>query len=258
MDPYLEKHWRDIHAGLIVYARDQLESRLPRSLMARVEERIVFECDEREHHRYPDARVVESSHREPEGGGTALAVATEEAVESFVVRIDTEPMTETFIEILDASTGNRVVTVIEFLSLSNKTPGESMTSYRRKQQELRSGNVSLVEIDLLRSGERGRVLPQRTLKPRKRKTYMACVRRGWQPGLAELFPISLRQPLPPIKIPFRQTDEEIRLELQPLIGQAYLKGRYSDNLDYRLPAEPPLEGDDAARADELLKAAGRR
>ncbi len=31
-----------------------------------------------------------------------------------------EPITETFIEIIDAGTGQRVVTVIEFLSLSKK------------------------------------------------------------------------------------------------------------------------------------------
>jgi hypothetical protein len=35
-----------------------------------------------------------------------------------------EPVTETYIEIIDAGTGQRVVTVIEFLSLSNKFPGE--------------------------------------------------------------------------------------------------------------------------------------
>ncbi|MFL5339567.1 MAG: DUF4058 family protein [Gemmataceae bacterium] len=43
MDPYLESHWRDVHASLIIYARDALRRVLPSSLRARVEERVVVE-----------------------------------------------------------------------------------------------------------------------------------------------------------------------------------------------------------------------
>ena len=30
MDPYLEEFWPDVHASLIIYARDQLEEQLPK------------------------------------------------------------------------------------------------------------------------------------------------------------------------------------------------------------------------------------
>ena len=40
MDPYLEAHWRDVHARLIIYASDALQGVLPHPLRARVEERI--------------------------------------------------------------------------------------------------------------------------------------------------------------------------------------------------------------------------
>lgn len=43
MDPYLEQFWRDVHASLIIYARDQLQTRLPAGLRVRVEERVVVE-----------------------------------------------------------------------------------------------------------------------------------------------------------------------------------------------------------------------
>jgi len=43
MDPYLEAHWRDVHASLIIYARDALQGVLPGSLRARVEERVLPE-----------------------------------------------------------------------------------------------------------------------------------------------------------------------------------------------------------------------
>ena|SRR5947209_5900130 len=40
MDPYLEQFWRDVHASLVIYLRDQLQGRLPPDLRARVEERV--------------------------------------------------------------------------------------------------------------------------------------------------------------------------------------------------------------------------
>ena len=61
MDPYLEAHWRDIHAGLIIYSRDALQGVLPGSLRARVEERVLLETPTgfADHPLFPDVRVVE-------------------------------------------------------------------------------------------------------------------------------------------------------------------------------------------------------
>jgi len=35
MDPWMELHWRDVHARLIIYIADQLQSQLPEPLVAR-------------------------------------------------------------------------------------------------------------------------------------------------------------------------------------------------------------------------------
>ena len=61
MDPYLEEHWRDVHAALIIYARDALQGVLPGSLRARVEERVLLETPVgfADHPLFPDVRVVE-------------------------------------------------------------------------------------------------------------------------------------------------------------------------------------------------------
>lgn len=60
MDPYLEKHWRDVHHNLITYSRDQIQTRLPSHLRARVEERMFVEADAGENRNiYPDMHVVE-------------------------------------------------------------------------------------------------------------------------------------------------------------------------------------------------------
>lgn len=60
MDPYLEAHWRDVHAGLIIYSRDALQGVLPGSLRARVEERVLLETPHgfTSHPRFPDVRIV--------------------------------------------------------------------------------------------------------------------------------------------------------------------------------------------------------
>src|SRR5437868_1785260 len=72
MDPYLEQHWRDVHASLIIYARDQLQPQLPGKLVARVEERLVVEPEDGDGRSiFPDVRVVEQPSKE--AGGTLLA-----------------------------------------------------------------------------------------------------------------------------------------------------------------------------------------
>ena len=74
---------------------------------------------------------------------------------------------------------------------------------------------------------------------------------------AELYPISLRQRLPVLPIPLREKDADLTLDLQRLIEQSYTNGRY-DRTDYSRECEPPLRGDDAGWAGELLTKAGRR
>src|ERR1700722_19692115 len=111
MDPYLEKHWGDVHSRFVLYACDQMQSCLPSDLYARVEERDYLENDGIQgRNMLPDVRVIENGH----GGPTKVAVEGNVAVaEPYVLYLENEPITETFIEIHDANSGNRVITVIE-------------------------------------------------------------------------------------------------------------------------------------------------
>jgi hypothetical protein len=84
-----------------------------------------------------------------------------------------------------------------------------------------------------------------------------CVTRGWKRNYWELYRIALREPLPTIRVPLRETDPDVPLNLQTLMERCYTNGRY-DDLDYRHDPDPPLESHDAAWASELLNAAGRR
>ena len=92
MDPYLEQHWPDVHARLILYACDQLEDQLPGDLIARVEERVVFEADDGGLRvAYPDVKIAEH-HR----AGPSAAVSSRARVsEPVIVEYEDEPATET-------------------------------------------------------------------------------------------------------------------------------------------------------------------
>ena len=66
MDPYLESHWRDIHARMIIQAAERLQEVLPDDLRARVEERVFVESTlGAERGVYPDVRVLEGPPRRP-------------------------------------------------------------------------------------------------------------------------------------------------------------------------------------------------
>jgi hypothetical protein len=218
MDPYLEPFWGDVHAGFIVYASEQLQGRLPHDLRARVQERV-----------YVDSPNPLS-----------------------------EPVTETFITTIDIGSGRHVVTVIEVLSPANKRRGPGRDLYLQKQGELIEGKVSLVEIDLLRAGQwllpvaPGR-LPRSHLEP-----YRILVRRGWKRSTAEFYSVPLRQRLPGIRVPLRETDEDVPLDLQPVLDHCYDAAGFQDDIDYELEPDPPLDADDAAWADALLREKGLR
>jgi hypothetical protein len=250
MNPYLEQSWRDVHHRLITYAGDQIAPRLPRDLRARIDERVfVASEDELERGIYPDIRVVErpAMKSSPSSGASNLALA-----EPIVVRVDSEPMREAYIKIVEAGSGDRVVTVIEFLSLSNKVSGDGRDQYLQKQKECLGGRVSLVEIDLLRSGKRAMAIPESRVPRRCRTPYRICVKRGWVRSAFELYPVPIQFPLPAIRIPLRKSDTDIALELQPLIDSCYRNGVY-DDINYQRPPNPPLDAEDEAWADELLK-----
>lgn len=257
MDPYLEQFWRDIHARCIIYAADQLQAHLPADLRARVEERVFVEpVFGVARSVYPDIRVVERGRGRP---ATAAVEPEPATAEPLVIYLPDEPVTERYIEIIDVGSGRRVVTVIEVLSLSNKSPGEGQELYRRKQRELKDGQVNLVEIDLLRAGDRVLAIGLSRIPVTHRTPYQVCVyRAAADVPCYEIYRVPLRERLPVIKLPLRPTDADITLDLQALIDQCYRNGGYDEDIDYSVEPEPPFEVEDARWADALLRQAGRR
>lgn len=256
MDPYLELRWEGVHQSLIIYARDAIQPQLPDDLWALAQERVYVESgDEQVRHVIPDVHV---SRRYPASqtspgtlreGGVALA-------EPIVFELHEPLVTESYLGIQERN-GGRVVTEIEFLSAANKRGGVGQEKYLEKQAALLRSDTSLVEIDLVRAGRRVLALPPHEIPLEYRGDYLACVSPGWQRNRRELYPLPLRQRLPVLPIPLRPHESPVLLDLQALLDQAYTTGRY-DHLDYRQSLDPPLSAEDAAWAEALLRAAGRR
>ncbi len=165
--------------------------------------------------------------------------------------------TESYIEIVDASSGNRVVTAIEFLSPTNKHPGPGRRKYLRKQLGVIRSGANLVEVDLTRAGKRTLAIREAEVPLSHCTTYRISVWRSEPEGQYELYRAPLLRRLPPIRIPLRATDNDLVLDLQPLIDRCYAVGRY-DDLDYRADPSPPLNTEDAKLADEWLRSKGLR
>ena len=190
-------------------------------------------------------------------GGRATESGIAIAEPTVTVHLDEEPTTQGYLEIVEVGSGNRVVTVIEFLSPSNKLPGEGQDLYLTKQKEVVAAGASLVEIDLTREGRRVLSIPPHRLAASHRTTYAACIRRASHPAMAELYGARLQHRLPVIPIPLRPSDAEVPLDLQALVDMCYERGRYDDT-DYRADPVPPLTPDDAAWANQLLRTQGKR
>ena len=250
MDPYLERRWLDVHTRMVAYASDQLNERLPADLAARTEERLSVESEGEEDSTdriAPDVRVVETRPFEvvesAQGGGVLAA--------PFKLVLDLDPQVERYIKIVGPD-DERLITVIELISPSNKI-GRGLEKFLKKRDELIEAGVNIVEIDLVRRGD-WRALLKPHMCPREMVSeYRVTVRPGGQWSEAYLYPVDLRKELPRIAIPLRKGDPQVFLDLQQLVTDAYVRGRYMGRLNYRGPLDPPLMGDDAQCAAEIVR-----
>ena len=248
MDPYLERHWGDVHQALVTYIRDRLQSSLPGDLRARMQERVYIELPEAGHEYDPDVRVIERPAPSSPGSATAVAEpATDTRIEDadpsmaepIVIHLDIEPVTEGYIEIVDIKSGHRVITSIEVLSPANKHAGQGQQLFRQKRSDMQRAGVNLIEIDLLRGGDRMLMIPDEQIPPSHRSDYQIGVWRAARPAAVSVDRVLLRQRLPVIRIPLRPTDPDAPLDLQAVVDQCYRNGGY-DDIDYSAEPDPRL------------------
>jgi len=247
----LEKRWGDVHHRLVQYSCDRLQHALPPDLRARVEERVFVEFEQDPPRRIiPDVTVYERKQSSDayslhERGGVAVA-------EPLIFRVREPEITEGYIEIRERA-GGKVITVIEFLSPANKIGGTGQQKYLEKQREILRSEASLVEIDLVRAGNRVLALPAAEIPTHFTRDYLATISPGWDHCTIELYRMPLRERLPVLPIPLRPDEQRIHLDLQALIDEAYEKGGH-DDLNYSEPLDPPLQEDEAGWIAAILRA----
>jgi hypothetical protein len=254
MDPYLEDHqiWTGVHASFIVYVRNHLQPQLRPRYVAAVEERVYVEGPDREI--APDVWL-----RQRRSGAQGEVAVLGEADAPVMVQVPELEVHEAYVTILDRDSGQRVVTVIEVLSPSNKYGGPGHVSYREKQRQVLSSDTHLVEIDLLRAGPHVLAVPEWLARGKGPYDYLVSVNRSQ--GLRdhfELYPRRLAERLPRVRIPLAAGDPDAVLDLQAVLEVTYDDGAYRDRLDYSRPCRPPLPEGEQAWADERLRAAGVR
>jgi hypothetical protein len=242
MDAFLELHWGDVHHRLITYLSDAIQVNLPDDLLARVEERFFVEADLAYSRRIvSDVLITETTppiRRTPGGGGAVVADSSEVLeAEPYVFELSRLDITEGYIEIRERD-GGRVITVIEVLSRANKLPGPGQEQYRKKQDEVLRSTASLVEIDLIRVGRRVLALPECDIPEKHRNDYLICVSPGWNRSRRELYALPLQKRLPIIRIPLRESDFSVKVDLQALIDHVYEAGRFH-HIDYSQELDPP-------------------
>jgi hypothetical protein len=136
-----------------------------------------------------------------------------------------------------------LVTVIELLSPINKYPGKYREQYEKKRFTfLDSFYVHFIDIDLLRHGIR---MAYDCKLPKTNYDYIAMVSRTYQRQMCEVWPIGIREPLPVLPVPLQRRGRDVPLDLGKALRTAYERARYELRIDYRFPAIPPLEQEDA-------------
>jgi len=245
MDPYLEGYlWPDVHNALANKIRQQLTPLLRPRYTARLGIYVVEDTTPESDVgiMYPTVnRLHIGSDDFSRLGGTATKVAT---TKRFCDLVDIQLIN---VEIRDAAS-NQLVTSIEILSPVNKRePG--LSAYRLKRGRLYQASVHLIEIDLIRRGTRP------ISHPRLQSAFYVIALTRSHARNTDVWPFTLRDPLPTIPIPLLPPDDDVALDLAAAFTAIYAEAAYDLSIDYQQDPPPPvLAEEDRAWARELGQA----
>jgi hypothetical protein len=249
MDPYVEEPslWPDFHAALLVAVRAALNAVLPPRYAAFIDRYVWLEeedSEERVRDGNPDVFVAEL------GGETTAAAVAVLAAPATVLLPSVRREGPRYLRIVDRES-RRVVTVIELLSPSNKEPGPDRDAYLAKRNEYLATGTNLIEIDLLRSGQRPPTREPASIP----SDYLILVSPASDFPRAGVWAFGVREPLPLVPVPLARGEAPVMLDLKRCLDRTYDEAPYQRVLDYTHPPTPPLTDTDATWAREMLSRA---
>ena len=259
MDPYLEgEMWQEFHATLANALRAQVLAALPPRYTALLAKRYVLDYHPTDPRRqkdrviYPDIHVATIHEAVPTYATAAAAKVVPPIAPVPMISPYTETVPQISIEIHDVAR-RRLVTLIEILSPANKE-GQGAADYDRRRHELLERELHLLELDLLRGGQR--ITLWGDWPP---AAYYVYLSRAQDRPITDLWPIGLREPLPTVPVPLLEPDPDVSLDLQAAVNACFDLVHYERLLDYAaLPPPPGLTPEDAAWVGERLIATGLR
>ena len=245
MNPWLEQDalWHDFHTSLLTGMREAIAQEVAPRYYVALEEHVYIHEPPEPVARFlgrPDLAIVRTG-----AAGVAASTAVMEAPVYTALPESLDVLHESYIEIRDTE-NERLVTVLELLSPSNKNAGYDRDAYIAKRRQYLLSDVNFIEIDLLRGGPR---MPIEELTP---CDYYVLVKRATDRTRAGVWPIRLRDAIPTIPIPLRAPDPDARLDLQAVLHSVYDHAAYRHRI-YRGTPKPKLVADDAQWAEAIVK-----
>jgi Protein of unknown function (DUF4058) len=248
MDPYLEspEFWSEVHNRLIVAIADDLAPNLRPKYRVAIEQRIYLSSTNGDRPLVGIPAVTLSNRSNPDSWSMATVMTPSSKPIAISLPLP-EEVRESYLEIREINS-SQVITVIELLSPKNKKFGEGRIAYERKRQKVLGSSTHLVEIDLLRQGKK---FPLGAVAASPQ--YYVLVARGDRRPAADLYPFTLREPIPSFPLPLAESELEPVIELQKIFDGVYDRAGFHLAIDYKNPPSPKLNNADSQWALQFLK-----
>jgi hypothetical protein len=250
MNPFLEQDvaFHDFHQTSIPIIRELLNEQIRPFYFAAVDATLYIHeppADRRRALGKPDVIVAKGDP------GPAESKSSSHAAPAYgLLPLEIDEIRLAYLEIRRLA-DKKLITVIEMLSPSNKTPGGDRQKYLEKRRDIFNTDVNLVVIDLLRGG------PRLPLDGMPDCDYCVLVTRPAERPKVGIFPIHLRERLPSVPIPLAEPHGDAVLDLQKMLDLAYDRSGYAQYIYERQP-EPPLRPADAEWAKQFIPSADAR